>query len=61
MKPSNFKNKSTIEENVDHEIYAGRYVVVSEGGVMFHCGKKAAGRLLDGREWNQFPAINMAQ
>ena len=24
-------------------------------GVMFHCGKKSAGRLLDGREWNLFP------
>lgn len=24
-------------------------------GVMFRCGKRAAGRLLDGREWNQYP------
>lgn len=24
-------------------------------GVMFRCGKKAAGRLLDSREWNEFP------
>jgi protein gp37 len=24
-------------------------------GVMFRCGKKAAGRLLDGCEWSQFP------
>ena len=24
-------------------------------GVMFHCGKKNAGRLLDGREWNELP------
>jgi len=24
-------------------------------GVMFRCGKKQAGRLLDGREWNQLP------
>ena len=25
-------------------------------GVMFQCGKRAAGRLLDGREWNQYPS-----
>lgn len=24
-------------------------------GCMFRCGKKAAGRLLDGREWNEYP------
>ena len=24
-------------------------------GVMFRCGKRNAGRLLDGREWNEFP------
>jgi protein gp37 len=24
-------------------------------GVMFHCGKHAAGRLLDGRTWDEFP------
>lgn len=24
-------------------------------GVMFRCGKKHSGRLLDGQEWNQFP------
>lgn len=24
-------------------------------GVMFRCGKKKGGRLLDGREWNEFP------
>jgi len=27
-------------------------------GVMFRCGKKRAGRLLDGREWNKMPPIN---
>ncbi|HBA90880.1 MAG TPA: hypothetical protein DCZ08_03600 [Anaerolineaceae bacterium] len=26
-------------------------------GCMFRCGKKAAGRMLDGREWNEFPAV----
>ena len=25
--------------------------------VMFKCGKKAAGRLLDGREWNEMPEV----
>ena len=28
----------------------------SDGWVMGHAGKKAAGRLLDGRTWNGFPA-----
>ena len=28
----------------------------STGGFMHHAGKKAAGALLDGREWKQFPA-----
>ena len=28
----------------------------STGGLMHHAGKKAAGALLDGREWKQFPA-----
>lgn len=27
-------------------------------GVMFRCGKRAAGRLLDGREWNEYPVIH---
>lgn len=26
-------------------------------GVMFRCGKKRAGRLLDSREWNEFPEV----
>ena len=26
-------------------------------GCMFRCGKKCAGRLLDGREWNEFPEV----
>jgi len=29
----------------------------SENGVMLRVGKKNAGRRLDGREWNQFPAV----
>ena len=28
-------------------------------GVMFRCGK-SAGRLLDGREWNEFPAVSQS-
>lgn len=24
---------------------------------LVNCGKKAAGRLLDGREWNEFPQL----
>lgn len=26
-------------------------------GVMFRCGKKGAGRMLDGRTWDEFPRI----
>jgi len=26
-------------------------------GCMFHCGKRRSGRLLDGREWNEFPEV----
>ena len=29
----------------------------STGGLMHHAGKKAAGALLDGREWKQFPEV----
>lgn len=27
-------------------------------GVMFRCGKRAAGRLLDGREWSEYPVTD---
>lgn len=30
-------------------------------GCMFRCGKHKAGRKLGGREWNQFPSIDMQQ
>lgn len=29
-------------------------------GVMFRCGKRTAGRLIDGREWNEFPEVPYA-
>lgn len=29
-------------------------------GMMYRVGKKAAGRLLDGREWNEMPAVRHA-
>ena len=27
------------------------------GGCMFRCGKRRAGRLLDGRTWDEFPEV----
>ncbi len=40
-------------------IYAGREIIPSGQGVsVVHCvGKKAAGRLLDGRAWDEFPEV----
>jgi protein gp37 len=47
----------------------GEYLPVTDDSVGLHvvefddqkylkCGKKAAGSLLDGREWKQFPEVN---
>jgi len=50
-------------ETIDPSSEAGktRYVAVDKEGRAFELlrvGKKAAGRLLDGREWNEYPEVN---
>lgn len=44
--------------DVTHHAIKG---VPGYGSTMFKVGKKAAGRLLDGKEWNQFPKTKQTQ
>jgi len=38
-----------------------RYTFPEDGQQMVRCGKKQAGRLLDGIKWNQFPEVTHAR
>lgn len=39
----------------------GEYSISGRGAMMTRCGKKRAGRLLDGREWNEMPEAHVCQ
>lgn len=50
--PLNFADAAWLAEVTG---YAGRYEHQSDGTTLIRVGKRAAGRLLDGREWNEVP------
>lgn len=45
------------ESNFDDYIPASLSYVFDDGSEVWRVGKKEAGRLLDGREWNEFPEV----
>lgn len=48
--PLNFADARTLAEVTGH-----KFLHQSDGSTLIRVGKRAAGRLLDGREWNEFP------
>jgi protein gp37 len=40
-----------------HGVRVGEKITLRDGTVMGYAGKRAAGRLLDGRQWSQFPRV----
>jgi protein gp37 len=45
------------EEVFPEYIPSGKSYIFDDGSEVWRVGKKAAGRLLDGREWNEFPEV----
>lgn len=52
-------NLNPESDRLDHiSLYNAEYHVFEGGGRSYKIGKKRAGRLLDGREWNEFPGVS---
>lgn len=52
-----WKTVSSTEDRIEADLHPCQ-TLLDDGGspwLMMKCGKKKAGRLLDGREWNEFP------
>jgi len=50
-------NEGTAPLSTSHDEHLRRVILAKESTAMARVGKKAAGRLLDGRTWDEFPTV----